>query len=69
MKNCGFELFLKHKYFIAGLPKWRWEVHNWCELYPLKKGVATHSSILAWTEFHGQRRLTGFSYGVAKSQT
>ena len=45
MKNCGFELFLKHKYFI---PSATWEVHNWCERYPLKKEVATHSSILAW---------------------
>ena len=27
---------------------------------PLKKGMATHSSILAG-EFHGQRRLVGYS--------
>ena len=27
---------------------------------PLEKGMATHSSILAW-EFHGQRRLAGYS--------
>ena len=26
---------------------------------PLEKGIATHSSILAWTEFHGQRSLEG----------
>ena len=27
---------------------------------PLKKKMATHSSILAW-EFHGQRSLVGYS--------
>ena len=27
---------------------------------PLEKGVATHSSILAW-EIHGQRSLVGYS--------
>ena len=35
---------------------------------PLEKGIATHSSILAG-EFHGQRRLAGYTvHGVAKSQ-
>ena len=28
---------------------------------PLEKGMATHSSILAWREFHGQRSLMGYS--------
>ena len=28
---------------------------------PLEKGMATHSSILAWREFHGQRTLVGYS--------
>ena len=27
---------------------------------PLEKGMATHSSVLAW-EFHGQRILAGYS--------
>ena len=35
---------------------------------PLEKGMATHSSILAW-EFHGQGSLVGYSHGVAKGQT
>ena len=28
---------------------------------PLEKGMATHSSILSWREFHGQRSLMGYS--------
>ena len=28
---------------------------------PLKKGMATHSSILAWKESQGQRSLAGYS--------
>ena len=28
---------------------------------PLEKGMATHSSILAMEEFHGQRSLAGYS--------
>ena len=28
---------------------------------PLEKGMATHSSILAMEEFHGQRILAGYS--------
>ena len=36
---------------------------------PLEKGTATHSSILAW-EFHGQRRLVGYSpRGLKESDT
>ena len=44
----------------------------------LEKGMATHSSIIAWRiptpvllpgEFHGQRSLVGFVHGVSKSQT
>ena len=31
---------------------------DWAD--PLKKGLATHSSILAW-QSHGQRRLAGYS--------
>ena len=34
---------------------------------PLEEGMATHSSILTWTEFHGQRSLAG--YRVAQSPT
>ena len=34
----------------------------------LEKGMATHSSTLAW-EIHGQRSLAAYSHGVAKSQT
>ena len=33
---------------------------------PLEKGIATHSSILAWTEFHGQRSLEGRNPGGRK---
>ena len=32
---------------------------------PLKKGMATHSSILA-REFHGERRLAGYSHWSCK---
>ena len=32
---------------------------------PLGKGMATHSSILAWRS-HGQRSLVGYSLWVAK---
>ena len=28
---------------------------------PLEEGMATHSSILAWGESHGQRSLVGYS--------
>ena len=35
--------------------------------YPLEKGMATHSSILAG-EFYGQRSLAGYSLWAAKSQ-
>ena len=28
---------------------------------PLEKEMATHSSILAWGKFHGQRSLVGYS--------
>ena len=34
----------------------------------LEKGVATHSSILAW-ESHGQRSLQATVHGFTKSQT
>ena len=40
-------------------------VPGWAD--PLKKGMATHSSILAW-RIHGQRRLVGYrSWGRKKS--
>ena len=32
---------------------------------PLEKEMETHSSILAW-EIHGQRKLEGYSPGVAE---
>ena len=28
---------------------------------PLKEGMATHSSILAWSNLHGQKSLVGYS--------
>ena len=31
---------------------------------PLEKGMATHSSILAWRIFHGQRNVVGYIPGV-----
>ena len=33
---------------------------------PLEKGMATHSSILAW-KIHGQRSLADTAHGVGKS--
>ena len=36
---------------------------------PLKKGMATHSSILLPGEFHGQRSLEATVQGVARSWT
>ena len=37
---------------------------------PLEKGMATHSSILAWTDSsHGQRSLGAIVHGVTESQT
>ena len=39
---------------------------------PLEEGMATHSSILAWRESHGQRSLAGLlstHRGVRKRQT
>ena len=36
---------------------------------PLEKGMAIHSSILAWRESHGQRSLEGYIHRFAKSQT
>ena len=33
---------------------------------PLKKEMATHSSILAWQKSHGQRTLEGYIHGVTK---
>ena len=35
---------------------------------PLEKGMATHSSILAWNT-HGQRTWQATVHGIAKSQT
>ena len=32
----------------------------WAGKIPLEKGMATHSSILAW-KYHGQRSLAGYS--------
>ena len=34
---------------------------------PLEEEMATHPSILAWKS-HGQRNLTGYKLGAAKSQ-
>ena len=37
---------------------------------PLEKGMATHSSFLAWLEFHRQKSLVGFSpWGHKESDT
>ena len=35
---------------------------------PLKEGMASHSSILAWKS-HGQRSLAGYSLGPQESDT
>ena len=46
---------------IKNLPA-MWEIWVWSlgQEDPLEKGMATQSSILAW-EFHGQRKLMGYS--------
>ena len=37
---------------------------------PLEEGMAIHSSVLAWRiQSHGQRRLVGYSHGVAELYT
>ena len=36
------------------------QVQSLSQEYPLEKGMATHSSILAWI-LHGQRSLAGYS--------
>ena len=37
---------------------------------PLEKGKATHSSVLAWKNPHGQRSLVGYSpWGCKESDT
>ena len=36
--------------------------------FPLEKGMATHSSILAW-RIHGQRSLVPTVHGVTEGQT
>ena len=36
---------------------------------PLEEGMATHSSILAWRNLHGQRSLAGYNPWVTKSRT
>ena len=35
---------------------------------PPEKGMATHSSILAWRKFHGLGNLVGIVHGVSKSR-
>ena len=42
------------------LAVWETQVRPLGQEDPLEKGVATHSSILAW-RIHGQRSLTGYS--------
>ena len=36
---------------------------------PLEEGTATHSSLLAWRESHGQRSLAVTVHGVVESDT
>ena len=45
------------------------QVQSLGQEHALEQEMATHSSILAWKKFHGQRSLAGCSHGVAKSQT
>ena len=52
---------------VKNLPtKWEALIRSWGSEDPLEKGMATHSSILAW-ESHGQRSLG--VHGITKSQT
>ena len=45
------------------------QVQSLSQEYPLEKGMATHSSILAWI-LHGQRSLAGYSpWGCKESDT
>ena len=55
---------------VKNLPKrWETQVYSLGWEDPLEKGMVTHSSILPG-EFHGQRRLVGYSpWGRKKSDT
>ena len=44
------------------------QVRSLVRKIPLEKGMAIHSTILAW-RIHGQRRLVGYSPWGCKSQT
>ena len=47
---------------VENLPAmWETQVQSLGQEDPLKKGMATHSSILLSEEFHGQRILAGYS--------
>ena len=50
-------------------PMWETQVRSLGWEDPLEKGMATHSSILAW-EIHGQMSLVGYSpWGCKESDT
>ena len=47
---------------VKNLPaKWETRIRPLGWEFPLEKGMATHSSILAWRNPHGQRSLVGYS--------
>ena len=47
---------------VKDLPAmWETQVQSLDREDPLDKGMVTHSIILPWREFHGQRSLTGYS--------
>ena len=55
---------------VENLPAMQTWVRSLGQEDPLEKGMVTHSSILAWLEFHRRRRLVCFSpWGHKESDT
>ena len=56
---------------VKNLPAmWETWVRDLGQEDPLEEGMATHSSILAWRNPHGQRSLKGYSsWGHKESDT
>ena len=56
---------------VKNLPAmWETWVRDLGQEDPLEEGMATHSSILAWRNPHGQRSLAGYSsWGHKESDT
>ena len=56
---------------VKNLPAmWETWVRDLGQEDPLEEGMATHSSILAWRNPHGQRSLAGYSrWGRKESDT